>query len=55
MPVDKEFYGDFLPSPEEVARSMGSDSDRIYNPITGDDYLVSLEPELKISEDEIDI
>jgi hypothetical protein len=55
VPVDKDFFDSFLPSPEDVAKSLGVSSDKIYDPITGDDYLVSLEPDVKFSEEDIDI
>lgn len=55
MPVDKEFYGDFLPSPEEVAKSMGWSDDKVYSPLTGNEDSISLEQEIKISVEDIDI
>jgi hypothetical protein len=54
-PIDKEFYDGFLPSPEDVAKSMGVKSDSVYDPITGEDCSISLGQELEISGEDIDI
>jgi len=36
IPVDKEFYHGFLPSPDEIANYFGMFDETLYNPITGE-------------------
>lgn len=46
IPIDKEFYEGFLPSPEEVALEMGVLKEVIIDPITGKEESINLEIEL---------
>lgn len=36
IPVDKEFYQSFLPSPDDVANYLGMMDECVYNPLTGE-------------------
>jgi hypothetical protein len=45
IPVEKEFYGKFLPSPESVAEFLNISDERIYDPITGSSYTIQLKTE----------
>lgn len=36
VPVDKDFYQSFLPTPDEIANYFGIFDEKLYNPITGE-------------------
>lgn len=47
-PIERDFFETFLPTPEEVAESMGIKSTKVYSAITGDERVVGVEPEIVI-------